>query len=436
MLIVPSYTPVGAGTYTINYEAMMANTDQVITNNTLSQTIEVSTYSYARDNGITSGALGIGAGNGGYLGNQYTLPNNGKVGSVTVKFSKGYIGKPVGVAVFDMVGGKPNALIHTTSPAVYSSDTGGYYTLNFPSNITLNAADYVFAVIEFDSTVQVVNTVDNFTPGKMWVQWPTSPSSPTIGGWLNAETFGSGFAKPFAIRPNFCPSRTISFSTTNASCNLNNGKATVLPILDLADTVHYSWSNGGTGASINNLAPGTYKVTITDGAFCTYIDSVVINNTPLPNNAITQNGDTLKATQLGASYQWVYCDKGSTTIAGDTNQTFKIPGNGSYAVTITLNDCSVTSECVIVNNVNINSLGNNTTFNIYPNPIENKLNLEINNLENNTIATIFSIDGKAIVSKNIINNITEINVEQLPKGMYVLQLKNNSYVSSIKIIKE
>ncbi len=60
------------------------------------------------------------------------------------------------------------------------------------------AADtFVVTINEEDSTLSLGQTLNIFTPGSSWVNWPTSP----FGDWANIEQFGAGFAKPFMIRP-------------------------------------------------------------------------------------------------------------------------------------------------------------------------------------------------------------------------------------------
>lgn len=67
--------------------------------------------------------------------------------------------------------------------------------------------EYVFAVVEPVRTsstfstinIQLGNTDNRFTTGTVWINWPTSP----MGGWANAEDFGSQFAKTLQIRPLF-----------------------------------------------------------------------------------------------------------------------------------------------------------------------------------------------------------------------------------------
>ena len=82
----------------------------------------------------------------------------------------------------------------------------------------MNPGDYTFAVIEFDSTVQIAQTANIFTNGTCWVNWPTTP----MGGWANIEAFGAGFAKPFVIRPNFG-------TTSSGIVSLNEEKLIVYP---------------------------------------------------------------------------------------------------------------------------------------------------------------------------------------------------------------
>lgn len=73
---------------------------------------------------------------------------------------------------------------------------------------------------------------------------------------------------------------------TNVLCNGgNNGSATAGAIGGVSP-YSYSWSNGGTMATINNLTSGVYIVTVTDGTPSTATTSIVITQ---PNALVLQN---------------------------------------------------------------------------------------------------------------------------------------------------
>ena len=81
---------------------------------------------------------------------------------------------------------------------------------------------------------------------------------------------------------------------------------------------------------------------------------------------------------------------------------------------------------------NENFILNNNNFTLFPNPsktiVQIKSKIPINSI------TLFDILGKAIVTQT--QNTNEINVEQLPKGLYLLEvsIQNQKYYG--KFIKE
>ena len=66
-------------------------------------------------------------------------------------------------------------------------------------SLLLPPGRYVIAAVEptlpEPRTLTVENTTERFTPGTVWVNWPTSPT----GGWANVETFGANFARTFQM---------------------------------------------------------------------------------------------------------------------------------------------------------------------------------------------------------------------------------------------
>lgn len=75
-------------------------------------------------------------------------------------------------------------------------------------------------------------------------------------------------------------------------------------------------------------------------------------------------------------------------------------------------------------------------INIYPNPAEKLINITVS--ENDSyLASIYNMEGKLILSKNISSNENIINIEALNKGLYHIvlnDLSNNIFVGSQKFI--
>jgi len=74
-------------------------------------------------------------------------------------------------------------------------------------------------------------------------------------------------------------------------------------------------------------------------------------------------------------------------------------------------------------------------FVLYPNPARQTLMLD---LATNTLgtATIFDLNGKAMLSNKVENNSTSFDVSKLAKGIYVFQLKTDKGVASKRVVIE
>jgi hypothetical protein len=78
----------------------------------------------------------------------------------------------------------------------------------------------------------------------------------------------------------------------------------------------------------------------------------------------------------------------------------------------------------------------NTNIDIYPNPASNSISFSLDKLADNAMASVYSMDGKWIASQSVKNNKTIVNVEELSKGIYMLQVKNGEQVFNSTFIKE
>lgn len=154
-----------------------------------------------------------------------------------------------------------------------------------------------------------------------------------------------------------------------------------------------------------------------------FLDITVINSSP-----------ELLAVANGASYQWLDCDGNMMPISGETDQIFTASQNGNYAVEITKNGCSDTSQCHLVNNVGITSFNVNNSSEIYPNPTAGLVNVELEKKHLEVDLVVLDALGKVMHSGSY-ESIQEF-VFQLPEqpGIYFVHILSSQEIMLIERI--
>jgi hypothetical protein len=196
----------------------------------------------------------------------------------------------------------------------------------------------------------------------------------------------------------------------------------------------YIFPDGGS-SSIDSVH--TSMLTTTNGCDSLITTTLIVQNI---DTTVTQSGITLTSNTTGATYQWVDCNNGFSAINGETNQSYTPIDDGNYAVIITQNSCSDTSACSSITGVGITYFGGNIHFEIYPNPIQGELSL---NLEGdlpmkNLFISITNTSGQVIYTKQI-QNIgstyqSKISLQNESAGVYFIKLTTEDYTVSKKII--
>lgn len=74
-------------------------------------------------------------------------------------------------------------------------------------------------------------------------------------------------------------------------------------------------------------------------------------------------------------------------------------------------------------------------FTIYPNPSSDFIQLKGGNMELPANLTIFDMNGKVMVNRNLVNETDNINITTLPVGSYVLEIQNKSTIRKTFIKK-
>jgi len=147
------------------------------------------------------------------------------------------------------------------------------------------------------------------------------------------------------------------------------------------------------------------------------------------DDVVTQNGITLTAQQSGGTYQWLDCNNSYAPVSGATGQNFTPTADGDYAVRIVYGSCVDTSDCMPILGVGVNE-NEAQIFTVYPNPTNS--NLTITTTETIQSINVYSISGKLVQKENK----NTFSVENLPAGIYFLQIQTDNGNSTARFVKE
>jgi hypothetical protein len=166
---------------------------------------------------------------------------------------------------------------------------------------------------------------------------------------------------------------------------------------------------------------GIYQVSYLSTAGCDSIVTIDLTVNELPNNAVSMDGDlAFVCAQDAAEYQWYNCET-NEVISGATNQTFLPSEPGIYAVEITLNGCSINSDCMDTQIVSIDKILN-SDFKIYPNPAKSSVFVQCDAGDE---IGLYNLQGQLLYSQISLSGQTELN--NLPKpGIYLIRISNSN----------
>ncbi|HHZ65245.1 MAG TPA: T9SS type A sorting domain-containing protein [Flavobacteriales bacterium] len=185
----------------------------------------------------------------------------------------------------------------------------------------------------------------------------------------------------------------------------------------------YTWIDGNTYTTSNNTA--TY--TLANSAGC---DSVVTLDLTINivEDGITNNSPTLTADASGASYQWLDCNNNFAPITGETNQNFTATVSGNYAVEVSQNNCTDTSDCQSITLVDLPE-NKVSDILIHPNPTTGILTIE--GVEGSV--SVYDIYGRMVLT----TNSNTLDISQAATGIYFVRIVDEQgRVYSQKVIKQ
>ncbi len=242
-----------------------------------------------------------------------------------------------------------------------------------------------------------------------------------------------GQGRIFKITTPLCNGLTLDIQATNESC-VGDADGTVN--LSVQGSTDYTLEWNPPIPDANAVAAGTYTLTVNFNNGCVQTEQVNISTSPAPPTpTITEDGSTLTA-PAGYAYQW-FLD--GTAIDGATTQSIEnaVTG-GSYTVEITDdNGCSATSDAL----VDISDIEGINKLQVNPNPFDEVIALTINATQQlDIMIQLTDISGKLLLEKTLNvtsqNDFYEINVADIPIGVYTLTVQSTKGSFSKKMVKQ
>lgn len=183
--------------------------------------------------------------------------------------------------------------------------------------------------------------------------------------------------------------------------------------------------------------PSTGEVTVsTLGAVneVVALDGIIIEGCNI-DTSVDEVDNILTSNATGVSYQWVYCDNNYAYIPSANGSTFEPPVDGSYAVILTQDaQCVDTSDCILIAGLNTQEHKINT-INAYPNPVSDKLTLEIGSEEVELIQVINATGALILEENDVKTEEIQINTSKWESGVYFLNVRYKDFYKTIKIVK-
>ena len=178
---------------------------------------------------------------------------------------------------------------------------------------------------------------------------------------------------------------TLSAQTTHNLDWANDGSSNNQQItIDVGDTIIWTWGSG------------THNLRATSG---------------------TESFDSGYFTGAGNTFTYTFNQVGSTDYVCD-------PHDGNMNGTV-----NVTSTAGISEN-------NLLSFEMYPNPVSDLLNIQLPTGSEKAEVSVFDYTGRLVSSKTISSNDTAIDVQKISKGIYMIRVATNTKIGVQRFIKK
>lgn len=141
------------------------------------------------------------------------------------------------------------------------------------------------------------------------------------------------------------------------------------------------------------------------------------------------------------SWSWSF-EGGTPTTSDEQNPTIIYNDPGVFDVSLTVTNPFGSDTKTEDNFISVDTLtfidhdGVSLKLSVYPNPVSDKLFITFNEkIQKGVFVSIFSLEGRMLISKNLTEQINEIEMKEQKAGLYILKVFDGNEVKTIKINK-
>ncbi|MDY7394014.1 T9SS type A sorting domain-containing protein [Aureibaculum sp. 2210JD6-5] len=200
----------------------------------------------------------------------------------------------------------------------------------------------------------------------------------------------------------------------------------------------FLWNTGETTASITVQPENTttYTVEVENGTSCSSTDDVkvTVENIPLIINngediTICKGDELILQARGSSNYLWSTSNMESTITVNPEETTI-------YTVSAQKNGILETVDVLVI--VEDCSNKRAVEYNVYPNPTDGLININIPSLRSSVKIVVTALNGKVIYQKEVKadNNgvFTQLNLSHMANGVYLIKMYNDNFNETKKVI--
>lgn len=219
-------------------------------------------------------------------------------------------------------------------------------------------------------------------------------------------------------------------------------------ILTASSSSFYLWNTGAITQSISINTSGNYAVTVTNSVGCSASSNTVsVTFSVMPKFTYTVNGMVvnfqINSSNCGA-FLWDFGNGNTSSLNPAPIVTYA--NSGTYGVCLQCNGNTQCVQCLnivvpgnSIGGIGINEYYKNNHFKLLPNPTSGKLicDIYIENYSKLSLKVTDAIGKDIVLITDVVAGKTELDLSTLSKGMYFVQILNNSIVlETAKVIIE